>query len=626
MDQRITEMPTDRDTVAPDVPLIFLVIEEYAGLSKRVQVRHDIHVSSTPTTLDRDELRAEISHLVFKDGQRLPVSSGGVTVIVGPNNAGKTVLLREIAQIASWLPQNGPQHGLMTLERLELNKSGSFEELLSWLHKNGVRSRVPDIDPETNTTYYAANAQSIKYQLRSGWSHSDSFGEASSFVLSHQTTDQRLQLVNGVGVHNMESEEPANPLQILFDDKGKEQDLNRLIGRAFGFEVSINRYISNIDLKVGRPTMPDVVPPASRELLREYSSLRSITEQGDGVRSFAGLLLHLLVPRYRITLVDEPEAFLHPPQARLLAKYLVELSPKGSQLIVRLTRPVSGSSSPAFLSPELVKDLSADTFLQNSNVLNGLFHDAVVLGESDADCQFYRAVADWKYRDYRAPDLQYVQVAGKTRIAGVLQKLIKLGVPAAAIVDFDILNDAAVLEKLVLACGGSWEQVAVDYSTLASSIEAPSGPSVASVRSVVDQVLAGRGGSSRLTEADVASLREATRFASGWRVLKKTGQHGVEQGPPQVALNRIVNYLAGIGVFVVPVGELERWHATVNGKSGEWVAAVLEAGLHRQLHSERDLFVGRVVSYIASRSGRSLHPVEPISDLTERGQSFAARQ
>ncbi len=32
MDQRITEMPTDRDTVAPDVPLIFLVIEEYAGL------------------------------------------------------------------------------------------------------------------------------------------------------------------------------------------------------------------------------------------------------------------------------------------------------------------------------------------------------------------------------------------------------------------------------------------------------------------------------------------------------------------------------------------------------------------------------------------------------------------
>ncbi len=42
------------------------------------------------------------------------------------------------------------------------------------------------------------------------------------------------------------------------------------------------------------------------------------------MRAFVGILLHAFLVEHSCVLIDEPEAFLHPPQARLLARFLVE--------------------------------------------------------------------------------------------------------------------------------------------------------------------------------------------------------------------------------------------------------------------------------------------------------------
>ncbi len=53
------------------------------------------------------------------------------------------------------------------------------------------------------------------------------------------------------------------------------------------------------------------------EKLREQAE--PLESQGDGMRSFATVLLYVLVAdTHSIQFLDEPEAFLHPPQARLL--------------------------------------------------------------------------------------------------------------------------------------------------------------------------------------------------------------------------------------------------------------------------------------------------------------------
>lgn len=45
--------------------------------------------------------------------------------------------------------------------------------------------------------------------------------------------------------------------------------------------------------------------------MKPYTMLQ---EQGDGFRSFVGIVLSILLSKDKIILIDEPEAFLHPTQ------------------------------------------------------------------------------------------------------------------------------------------------------------------------------------------------------------------------------------------------------------------------------------------------------------------------
>jgi hypothetical protein len=63
------------------------------------------------------------------------------------------------------------------------------------------------------------------------------------------------------------------------------------------------------------PAMP---PPPTPEYLQEIMALPQVQEQGDDVKSFVGMLLAITATEYPLLLIDEPETFLHPPQAYLL--------------------------------------------------------------------------------------------------------------------------------------------------------------------------------------------------------------------------------------------------------------------------------------------------------------------
>ena len=53
------------------------------------------------------------------------------------------------------------------------------------------------------------------------------------------------------------------------------------------------------------------------------------------MRSFASVILHLLgQDSYSIMMLDEPEAFLHPPQARLIGEIIAKERSKDTQLFI----------------------------------------------------------------------------------------------------------------------------------------------------------------------------------------------------------------------------------------------------------------------------------------------------
>ncbi|MBK9599392.1 MAG: ATP-binding protein, partial [Flavobacteriales bacterium] len=129
-----------------------------------------------------------------------------------------------------------------------------------------------------------------------------------------------------------------------------------------------------------------------------------LQRQGDGMRSFAGVLLHTTVGHESIFLLDEPEAFLHPPQARLLGRMLVEDKQANRQLfiathsgdvlkgildsgsknvrVVRLRRE-GNVNIMRQLDNDKITELWGDPLLRYSDILDGLFHEKVIITEGD---------------------------------------------------------------------------------------------------------------------------------------------------------------------------------------------------------------------------------------------------
>ena len=153
------------------------------------------------------------------------------------------------------------------------------------------------------------------------------------------------------------------------------------------------------------------------------------------MRSFAGILLDVFTTHKTVTMIDEPEAFLHPPQARLLGRMLVKNKPNDRQLfisthsedflkglldadsenvkIVRIDRE-GNINRIKVLDNEGVKNLWKDSILRYSNILSGLFHSKVVICESDTDCRFYQAIMNSLYEaeNKTSPDVLFTHCGG----------------------------------------------------------------------------------------------------------------------------------------------------------------------------------------------------------------------
>ena len=104
--------------------------------------------------------------------------------------------------------------------------------------------------------------------------------------------------------------------------------------RAFGQDLIAHKAAgSEIPLLVGRD--PGLQPNEDRTsgsyCRRLEASTVPLQQQGDGMRSFTSVILHLLASTTpSILILDEPEAFLHPPQATLLGELIAkERPPRG---------------------------------------------------------------------------------------------------------------------------------------------------------------------------------------------------------------------------------------------------------------------------------------------------------
>ena len=565
-----------------------------------------------------------LTALTLSDGSVIHPPLPGICVIAGPNNAGKSALLRDIFQRL---------HGQPTrwLRGLEADTRATDDEIGSWF---AIRSR-PVSDPNSNTreqriVITAGNWGTPQFNLvgfqqavRQVAASRDPGVLGPAFV-RHLDAEGRLAMTNPGPPRNV-SEQATHPLHILWDDIEAERRLSDRVRQAFGTPVSINRFAQHLQLLIGEPLEGMKVPPEPRDindlLMRPPLDSNNV---GDGIRSFAGTLLHIGSERESIYLIDEPEAFLHPPQARMLGRAIAEMTPESSQVfvathsaemleglltatssrdlaVVRLTTADVANTRRADVLPAVrVQSLWTDPVIRSSGALDGLFSPATVICEGDSDVRFYSAAAEDASATAGKPfDTHWIHVGGKARIASMLADLRSFGVKAAAIVDFDIFRDEADVRKLADACGIDWTDLESDLRTVASEVATrASAPTVGAFRSSLANLFA-RSGGSAITDGELETIRDLARPDSGWRDVKRHGLAALEASTESA--RRLLNAFQQRGVFVVPVGALEGWYPNSGPKSG-WVVRALEAKLHIARPQNLSEFLSEIANFVTPTS------------------------
>lgn len=418
-------------------------------------------------------------------------------------------------------------------------------------------------------------------------------------------TEQRINASNPQQLVDFTQVKAVSPIHRLFQHGHLEEELSALFKEAFNMDLIVNRRAgSNIALHVG--TRP-IIHPSDKYLTQYHEAVRQLpllTTQGDGMRSFVSILLELMTGSATVFLLDEPEAFLHPPQIKLLASYIVTRF-KNIQLVVAthsadfikgllendanrvniLNIQRDGDQNhAAVINNDDIKAIWKDPFLKYSSIFEGLFHDKVIVCEADGDCRFFSALLEQHYQghpDYhKIPDTLFIPSYGKAKIPDIVASLRSISVNTVTVCDFDIFNNDEPLKKLVEAHGGNWSNVEPHWKVFYSTVNREKAQLD---REEVKQKLAeilDRSDAKSLNHKEIDQLKSTLKASTAWSYAKRQGIDFLPSGDARVACEAVLTYLSSIGIFPLRVGELESFDKTVgNGNKARWLEEVLKKDL-----------------------------------------------
>jgi hypothetical protein len=536
-----------------------------------------------------------IDSLTFSDGTVVPVETQGITILVGPNNAGKSLALREIQMQVEGVH---PTQEIHVVKAITAAKSGDAEALRSRLSRHSVTL------PDGNVQVRIPTGQIYRHDAETIWIQpGHQLAQLWTLFVYFLNAENRTNLAGSAQSYDVLNDVPQTPLQFLYSDPALEKELSKASKDAFRLPLVVNRYSGNqIHLQVGELDPPTMVPP-DKDYLDKLRALPSVSAQGDGVKSFVGIMLGVSALRYPVVIIDEPEAFLHPPQARLLGRKLAELCPQGTQVflathssdilqglletnnnatkVIRITRRENVNQAKVIDQSD-IKKLWRDPLMRYSKILEGLFHRGTVICESESDVTFYSAAIDeWlEQNGHSANDYQITSCGGKHRMTVAIKALRAAGVEVRIIADFDVMREVEPLKGIVTALGGNWQDFEASRNLLNNDLSQRVLPTTAAAaKSAIDTLLDSRPG--RLSKQTADQVKEIVKVENGWDQCKRSGIAGLTGATFDTALN-LIDDLAELGVFVVKKGELEQFCPEVANLHGPaWAVEALKREAHK---------------------------------------------
>lgn len=536
----------------------------------------------------------KLTRIKFNNGEE--IQPGNLTVIIGPNNAGKSRILKDIAQkttkriplpsvVVNDVEWTTPENVQELCETYNLERYQDRQNNNQWL----FRTLAPEFSQEQQiSAHFWSEADQSPLYVSDMPSFAEYFGFA---MVAFLTTEYRLQLVKEAPSAAHERQE-ANLLQTFYNaGSSLEKDIQDLVKRAFGKEIKLDFTVPQRLLLRVEDNFSSVPldPRDARELMQHYDKL---DDQGDGIRSFVGIITALLATKRNVFLIDEPEAFLHPPQASRIGEFIAEQANSQRQIflathsadllrgllsrttdvtIIRIDRRGETNYFNT-LDPERLRDLVNDPLLSSARVLDGLFYSGVVVVEADSDGRFYQTACAKRKNNL---DLYFVNADNKQTVPKITTLYRNMGVRCVGIVDFDVLNDSAEFKRQLQAI----ELSEIDISEMLdirdriaqAANELPPDERLNAVRTQMEQLLLSistiqtkvfnsdneaKQEKEKLLSQVGSQIRRISASTKNWKEFKEKGRAALPT-ELQSGFDNLSTRCSQKGLFINPCGELE---------------------------------------------------------------------
>lgn len=150
--------------------------------------------------------RVSVERILFSGGEEFTFEPNEKIIVVGPNNSGKSELLREINLILSWQPGQIRFGSNKVVKQLKVRKEGTHEDLMAFLLAHGEENQAHHIDYQN---------QRVNFQHVPCFQH-DFLGPLAPLYCKNLGAEGRLAITavqKGAGADGHR----AKPQQVMYD-------------------------------------------------------------------------------------------------------------------------------------------------------------------------------------------------------------------------------------------------------------------------------------------------------------------------------------------------------------------------------------------------------------------------
>lgn len=543
----------------------------------------------------------KITKLITKQNQE--INPGRISILVGANNVGKSQTLIDIKDRMI----NGLASKPVVIKEIQFAKPKTFDELFNGIivkdHPSSVGTKIA-----TGINSHLTGGENINFAFdhyKQEYNNQNNLnfllGNISKLRLSFLDADSRLSLAKTVKSINPHEDVPQHILHKLLQDEITEKELAKAFKKAFQMAIKFDDSgYKDFCLRVAKQFKN--IPERTRDAFPIMSKYNKLDNQGDGFKSFVGIVLSILFSKDRIILLDEPEAFLHPAQAKFLGKWIADQSKDFSgQLIIsthnsNFLAGILSSDSLVniyrvnrednitdfhLLPPSAIEKLTKSPMLSSQRVLESIFHKGVIVCEADADRTIYQTVAQ---KVFDNQNILFIHSHNKQTLKDVAQLLVDAKIPVGAIADIDLLNDETNLKELVKALTNKpiSKQLLKTRLEIDRSVQNQSENEILNaIENNVEIFLNQLKQKSHTLDGAKGALNRIRREATKWAMQKEKGISAFDKDY-QTKVKRFLSNLKTKQLFIVPVGELEKWIDVGTNQKNKWIVKALN-----EIHEDR---------------------------------------